>query len=308
MKEFFENLKSIRVQKGLTLEEIAKKSRLDLKYLKMIENGELDNLPKGYDRIFFKRYLKEIEEDKDEVWRDFNLFFGAGPLQKNVPYSSDITREIYEEPETSTESKNPKMEDNPSLYQKISMKINLDKLNLYFWISLTVIILSIVGYFAYKQYLFVKNIPPQIKEISVSEYISEMQKQDSLRTPQISENSQLLATAESNVMVELRTLERTWVREIRDEKDTTEYILTQGINRQISANTSVKFMFGRADGVNVWLNGDSLGIIGSLLLTTDGIVEKRLKKPISQKPISADTVTNEPSVSDTSFISTPSAE
>ena len=46
MKEFFENLKNIRVQKGLTLEEIAKKSRLDMKFLKMIETGELDNLPK----------------------------------------------------------------------------------------------------------------------------------------------------------------------------------------------------------------------------------------------------------------------
>jgi hypothetical protein len=274
----------------------------------MIENGELEDLPKGYDRIFFKRYLKEIGEDKEEVWRDFNLFFGTGPLQKNVPYSSDVTREVYDEPDVAETSKSPDIEENPSLYQKISMRINLDKLNLYFWIAITVIILGVVGYFAYKQYVFVKNIPPQIKEISVSEYISEMQKQDSLLTPQISQsNTSPILSDSSGVSIELRTLERTWVREIRDDRDTAEYILTQGVNRQISASSSVKFMFGRADGISVWLNGDSLGVMGkadevvvNLHLTPEGIADKRLKKPTRQVTAMSDTGQAETANTDTS--------
>jgi cytoskeletal protein RodZ len=307
MKEFFENLKNIRIQKGLSLEEIARKSRMNLTYLKNIEAGELDKLPKGYDRIFFKRYLREIGEDKEEVWRDFNLFFGTGPLQKNVPYSSDITGEEEEpEPETTRPVPREDLEKKPSLYQKIIMKINLDKVYLYFWIILTVIILGTVGYFAYRQYVFVKSIPPEIKEISVSEYVSEMQKQDSLLTPQLTENSQSSVNPASSMLVELRTLERTWVREIKDEKDTTEYILSQGINRKISADSTLKFMLGRADGVEIWLNGDSLGIMGdaqevvvNLVLTADGIVEKRLKTPVRQNPPAPDTTANAPAEADT---------
>ena len=295
MKEFFENLKQIRQKRNLSLEEISKKSRLSLKYLHDIENGELENLPKGYDRIFFKRYLKEIGEDKDEVWRDFNLFFGTGPLEKDVPYSSDIPPEKEKPEEPPEEEHTIELSEEPSFLQKLIIQINLDKLHRYFWILITVIVLGAVGYFAYQQYLFVKNIPPEIKEISVSEYIKEMQQQDSLLTPSISQDSEITAANNDEIKVELYSVERTWVREIRDEKDTTEYILIPGLRRKISASETVKLMMGRADGVQVWVNDDSLGVMGkadevvlSLVLSPAGIVEKRLKKPAEGALPSAD--------------------
>lgn len=298
MKEFFDNLKQVRQTKGLSLEEISRKSRLSLKYLEYIESGQFENLPKGYDRIFFKRYLKEIGEDKDEVWQDFNLFFGSGPLEKDLPYSSDIPpqEEYPVEPE---EESAIELSEEPSLFQKLVIQINLDKLHRYFWILITIIIVGAVGYFAYKQYIFVKNIPPEIKEISVSEYISEMQQQDSLLTPPIAKDSEISGTNNGEVQVELLSLERTWVREIRDQKDTTEYILIPGLKRKISAAENVKLMLGRADGVQIWANGDSLGVMGdasevvlSLILDHSGIAEKRLKKPVERVPSSSDSISN----------------
>jgi cytoskeletal protein RodZ len=296
MKEFFENLKQIRQKRNLSLEEISRKSRLSLKFLHDIENGQLENLPKGYDRIFFKRYLKEIGEDKDEVWQDFNLFFGTGPLEKDVPYSSDIPleKESPEEP-LDEEEHIIELSEEPSFFQKLLIQINLDKLHRYFWILVTVIVLGAVGYFAYKQYVFVKNIPPEIKEISVSEYIKEMQEQDSLLTPSISQDSEIAATNNNEILVELYSIERTWIREIRDNQDTTEYILVPGLRRKISATETVKLMMGRADGVQVWVNGDSLGVMGkadevvlSLVLSPEGIAEKRLKKPAESAPPAGD--------------------
>ncbi|UCF65066.1 MAG: helix-turn-helix domain-containing protein [bacterium] len=298
MKEFFDNLKQVRQTKGLSLEEISRKSRLSLKYLEYIESGQFENLPKGYDRIFFKRYLKEIGEDKDEVWQDFNLFFGSGPLEKDLPYSSDIPPQ-EESPVEPEEESAIELSEEPSLFQKLVIQINLDKLHRYFWILITIIIVSAVGYFAYKQYIFVKNIPPEIKEISVSEYISEMQQQDSLLTPPIAKDSEISGTNNGEVQVELLSLERTWVREIRDQKDTTEYILIPGLKRKISAAENVKLMLGRADGVQIWANGDSLGVMGdasevvlSLILDHSGIAEKRLKKPVERVPSSSDSISN----------------
>ncbi len=298
MKEFFDNLKQVRQTKGLSLEEISRKSRLSLKYLEYIESGQFENLPKGYDRIFFKRYLKEIGEDKDEVWQDFNLFFGSGPLEKDLPYSSDIPPQ-EEHPVEPEEESAIELSEEPSLFQKLVIQINLDKLHRYFWILITIIIVGAVGYFAYKQYIFVKNIPPEIKEISVSEYISEMQQQDSLLTPPIAKDSEISGTNNGEVQVELLSLERTWVREIRDQKDTTEYILIPGLKRKISAAENVKLMLGRADGVQIWANGDSLGVMGdasevvlSLILDHSGIAEKRLKKPVERVPSSSDSISN----------------
>ncbi|MBN2366423.1 MAG: helix-turn-helix domain-containing protein [Calditrichaeota bacterium] len=285
MKEFFLNLKEIREKKGLTLEEISERTRLSIQYLRDIEKGQLENLPAGYDRIFFKRYLKEIGEDKDEVWRDFNLFFGTGPLEKNMPYSSDIPESKKESPIEEPEEKKTEVPEKVSAFQNLMMQLNMDKIYKYFWGIITIAVLGIVGYFAYQQYIFVKNTPPEVKEISVSQYISEMQTQDSLLTPRMSEDTEISSAGEVEFDVRLHARERTWIREIRDQKDTTDYIMSEGLNRKISASQSVKLMLGRADGVELWINKDSLGVMGapdevvvSLVLTQKGITEKRLKK------------------------------
>ena len=296
MKEFFDNLKQIRESKGLSLEEISKKCRLPLKYLQDIEAGKLDNLPAGYDRIFLKRYLKEIKEDKEEVWRDFNLFFGTGPLQKEIPYSSDIpekkTKPVVVEEIADVSKGEVKT---PNFLQKLLAKWNLEKFHHLFWIFITVLIVGIVGFFAFQQYQYVKNSTPEIKEISVSEYISEMQKQDSMLTPEANDSTGIAADSTLDFTVELRSVQRTWIREIRDQRDTVEYILSQGSKRKISARESVRLMMGRADGVQIWVNQDSLGVAGrsdevviSLVLNQKGIVEKRLKKPEPKKPMVGD--------------------
>jgi cytoskeletal protein RodZ len=296
MKEFFDNLKQIRESKGLSLDEISKKCRLPLKYLQDIEAGKLENLPPGYDRIFLKRYLKEIKEDKEEVWRDFNLFFGTGPLQTEIPYSSDIpekkTKPIVVEEIADVSNGEVKT---PNFLQKLLAKWKLEKFHHLFWIFITILILGTIGFFAFQQYQYVKNSTPEIREISVSEYISEMQKQDSMLTPEANDSTGAATDSTLDFTVELRSVQRTWIREIRDQRDTVEYILSQGSKRKISARESVRLMMGRADGVQIWVNQDSLGVAGrsdevvvSLVLNQKGIVEKRLKKPEPKKPMVGD--------------------
>jgi transcriptional regulator with XRE-family HTH domain len=299
MKEFFENLKEIRESKGIRLEDISRKSRLPMRFLEDIEAGRLENLPVGYDRIFFKRYLDEIGENKEEVWQDFNLFFGTGPLERDVPYSSDIpgSEKLYDEEENNEEENGEEKEapKKSSFFQELSLRWNLDKLHKYFWVVVTILVLGVVGYFAYKQFMFVKNSPLEVKEVTVSDFIEEMQRQDSLLTPQLSENTEVKPAVGNGIDVRMKSLERTWIREIRDSKDTVDYILPKGIEREIKAKESVQLMLGRADGVRLWLNGDSLGVMGKadqvvlkLLLNNEGIADKRLKKAtkraIEEKP------------------------
>jgi transcriptional regulator with XRE-family HTH domain len=299
MKEFFHNLKEIRQEKGLTLEDISKKCRLPLKYLQQIENGDMDKLPEGYDRIFFKRYLKEIGEDKEEVWKDFNLFFGPGPLEQPLPYSTDIT--LPKEKKKIGNDDSPAEQDTeqtPSIMQELSLRFNMDKIHRYFWIIFTVIVLGVVGYFAYQQFVFVKANQLQVKEITVSQFIEEMQRQDSLLTPQMSQNTMSRTGNPGDVKLELRAVQRTWVREIRDGEDTTDYIMPAGLIRKIEAREAVQLMLGRADGVEIWLNGNNLGFMGGpdeivvrLLINRDGIAEKRLKKVTKQPAEEVDSTT-----------------
>jgi hypothetical protein len=83
-------------------------------------------------------------------------------------------------------------------------------------------------------------------------------------------------------IVELRTLERIWIREIVDSKDTSDYILTAGLKRSVEAAQQVQLVLGRADGVEIWLNGNNLGVVGGkdqiayIVVNSDGIAQKRL--------------------------------
>ncbi len=308
MKEFFENLKETRIRKGIRLEDIARRTRLPLKYLKAIEEGRLEELPSGYNRIFFKRYLKEIGEDTPEIWHDFNLFFGA----PETPAASDEDKPSEETAREPVPPEEPEKVSIPSPRPhrpRLPHGVNLDRWYRYFWIAVTIVLIGVVGYFAYQQYVLLKNTRFEVKEITVSDFIEELQEQDSLLTPKLSGNTVSRSQQAGAVKVELRALQRTWIREIRDSRDTTDYIMSPGLKRQIEAAQSVQLLLGRADGVDIWLNGKDLGVMGNadevvvrLVLTPEGIAEKRIRKSrkkaqdttrTSQSPSTTDSTTTQ---------------
>ena len=67
---FFENLKAIRQEKGITLEYIAEKYRVQLKYLQALEAGDLLAIPEVYDKLFFRSYLKALSLHEDDYYDD----------------------------------------------------------------------------------------------------------------------------------------------------------------------------------------------------------------------------------------------
>lgn len=311
MKEFFQNFREIREAKGITLEQIAERSRLPLKFLQAIEEGDLASLPQGYDRIYFRRYLKEIGEDKPDVWRDFQLFFGQGPEEggpRRFESEPIKAREVIGEEEPRRAETEEVSEPRPGFFQELSLRLNMDKIYRYFWIVVTLGVLGVVGYYSYQQFVFVKNNQVEVKEVTVSDYIEEMQARDSLATPTLQKGGMVTDNAGS-VTVTLKAVERTWIREIRDGADTTDYILPPGLTHSVKAGSHLQFVFGRADGVLVWANGDSLGQMGGadeivikLVINQNGIVEKRLRKSVKKPVPPADTAHQAISAKDTTRV------
>ncbi|NIV71382.1 MAG: DUF4115 domain-containing protein [Calditrichae bacterium] len=283
MKEFYQNLKKKREEKGITLDDIYYKTRLSKNYLEAIEAGEIEKLPHGYDRIYLKRYAKEVGLDVDEVLHDFDLLTGRLTPRPNTEKSKEPSKEKSTEDREDTSK--PGDKDFSNKIYRLTQNLNLDRIHKVFWITLAVLTVLAAGYFTYQQYVFEKkNQNVKVKEISISELIEDLQKKDSVLTPQLSDNTILRTKTSPQITVDLRALERTWVREIRDQQDTTEYILPTGLKRSIEAVEKVQFVLGRADGVELWLNGKNIGVMGDsnqvvlrLVLTPDGIAEKRLK-------------------------------
>jgi len=319
MKEFYQSLKQKREELGLTLMDIHRRTRLPLKYLEAIEEGKIEVIPRGYERIYLRRYVKEIGLDEEEVLRDFDILTGrltvlseegvkAEPTpkkktsQKKKPSQSPAKAKDGENklPPGKRKKDQPQISSSQKIRQireSMLSQLNLDQLHRYFWISVAVILVAIVGYFSYQQFKFEKSNTIQVKEISLTELIEEMQRQDSTLTRTMKQNTAVTVEGNANFQVLLKAVKRTWVKEIRDVKDTTDYILTPGFERRIEAKDRVKFMLGRADGVEIYLNGQNLGIMGaadeivlSLVISRKGILEKRVRKVKPKPEVPSDTV------------------
>jgi cytoskeletal protein RodZ len=313
VKEFYENLKKKRNEKGISLEEIHQKSRLSLDYLIAIEAGRIEKLPAGYERIYLKRYAKEIGLDEAEVLRDFDLMTGRlkqpeTASAKEVPSSPKAKKEPKEEKEE-THISTPQIS-TPDIRDKVD-NLNLDRIHKIFWIGLAVVILAVAAYFTYQQYVVQqesRNLA--IKEITISELLESTapeKEQPSFTDADSPTTTNIPSNLIPQLLLELRALERTWIREIVDSRDTTDYILPAGLSHSSQAVQQFQLLLGRADGVEIWLNGNNMGIMGQageiayVVLNSDGVALKRVRK-VSGQPgerANSDTTVTEEAVPDT---------
>lgn len=301
MKEFFQNLQDKREEKGITLEEIHRRTFLPLNYLHDIEAGNLQSLPSGYDRIYLKRYAAEIGLDCNEVLRDYDML--SGKLTPHIPEVKSKPQVSESDPDADSVSA-PEMQrkkwskNSPSRFEKL----NLDRLYKYFWIFLAVGIITVTGFITYNQYIAEKQNQITVKEIPSSTAPDNTVALSSVnfienQTKNSATDKQLPLGTEKkeSFVIRLKALDTTWVRQIRDITDTTEYTLPTGLGHSVEAQKQVQFMVGKGDGVEFWLNGENLGIMGqadevilSLIISEKGVVEKRLKKVVKKTKVKTD--------------------
>ncbi len=85
LKKFAEELRSLREKKAVSLNEIYDKTRIDVKYLNEIENGNFDVLPEVYIRAFLKKYAEMIELDSDEILSEYEIAKGEDLRDMSPP-------------------------------------------------------------------------------------------------------------------------------------------------------------------------------------------------------------------------------
>ena len=64
---FYSHYKKIRRERKIALEDISKRTKIDVIYLKFIESGKFAEIPAIYIKLFFKAYINKIGCDIDEA-------------------------------------------------------------------------------------------------------------------------------------------------------------------------------------------------------------------------------------------------
>ena len=70
MSDLYKNLKTLRKEKGISLEDINKRTKINISTLKAIESGDLSSLTSTYQRLFIRAYAAEIGANPEDIIKD----------------------------------------------------------------------------------------------------------------------------------------------------------------------------------------------------------------------------------------------
>jgi len=84
------DLARLRKGKGLTLEKIAKDTKINLRYLQAIEERRISSLPGGvYNSSYLRQYARALDYDENELIASCSPAEGITPIDDKLGAQSD---------------------------------------------------------------------------------------------------------------------------------------------------------------------------------------------------------------------------
>ena len=254
-KNIFEKLKEHRLQMGLSLEDVAEKSRIQIKFLESLEKGDLLKIPEVYDKLFFRSYLKALELDENEYFDQFVEYRKAIRIDKTTSV----------------------IQINPAL-KELDKKIFSHR-NLFVVLPFSLIIIVVVLLLINTEMVGTSS-EGKVQEIDIINVVDRMEAQEKA----IQDSIKLQKELSTGLNMNIGALKKTWFRIVADKTDTSEYLLNLNQKVQLRADSTFEFLIGRADGLSISLNGNNLDMSGTdssvvryMLIDSSGIVIKILK-------------------------------
>ena len=246
LKKFSEELKSRREELGMSLEEIHSKYRIDIKFLKAIEDCEFDILPELYIKAFIKSYAQAVDLNYTEILKKYETA-KSGKVEEQAIKHKD-------EKKTTEETKTFDSEYQPNDEPEVKSKIN----------SNTIIIASavvLIGILTVVYFMFIKNDNTIIvKEKPIEEVIENSS--DRFEVGGNNSESTEIISSKDSLMINLKGLDSSWVKLIRDAKDTTEFILLPRREKKVKAGRKFELLIGNSAGIEIYMNNQKLNFAG----------------------------------------------
>ena len=248
MAQFYKELKDLRVSKEISLEDLESKTKINIKYLSAIEQGDFDVLPTPYLRLFIRAYAIEIGGDADRALEQLDSFVG-----NSRPIATSPIKNIDKDEGNSTEDFSFF-----NLLSESNLKLRND--------ILKVSLLSILFIFSI---LIIKNISNENENHSTKSSKIAYKKQMKV----IDEEELLLNYAEDKFIEKSLAVEPPIFLSInantelsmlieQDTLDTYTELLYPGTEKNLQGFISkAKIIFSSTDKIKARLNGEDLSII-----------------------------------------------
>ena len=269
MTSIGETLRSERLRLGLDLNQVAERTKIGTRLLQAMEANDFDKLPGGvFTRSFVKQYARVLGLDEEAIGAEFKTIENRHEESSAFPAQGfrsqmDIAGVVPQNGGSRISSLDPK-----SRSRLVSAG----------WVVLAVLVCAGSYYFLNHERVVAPVAP---KESAVI--------QAPVETPPAAPNpppSEAKPAPAGVLQVLLKASEDSWISVTADGRRQFEGILLANDSKQIDANETVKVIAGNSGGLDIALNGKSIGPIGrsgqrrTVELTPEGAhVVRRMSPP-----------------------------
>lgn len=238
MASIGQELKRERELRGISLKEIADFTKINIRFLRALEEDRLDILPEQFfTRGIIRTYAKYLGLDEQSV---LNTYLEGLQAQETQ--------------ETSNENKKPEVSKSPESHPK-EKKISL----LFALMVLAILALIIVMYFVFRKD---ESPPPDTPKM---ESITQNTQEKPITTPLITQEEPEIEQEELNI--EITVQQDTWLEIFADQEMVDSGIKAPGERLQFKALQEFLIHIGNAGGITYTINGEEgikFGEIGAV--------------------------------------------
>ncbi|MHB8579847.1 MAG: helix-turn-helix domain-containing protein [Ignavibacteriaceae bacterium] len=257
-----EELKTARENTGLSTQQLAAKTRIDLKFIEQIESGNFIFLPELYVKAFVRDYSKVVGldeklmmkkyeaakkgqtfDDKDESEVDIKKI-------KTLDEDSKIKNKFYNSLPYVSEEELMRQKDAAIQYKK-KMIIAASIAGL--------LLLFVIVYFAFIK----ENSEIIVSEKPYSEIVKENEQRDNLTNQQPRSNdSTFTASPSDSLSLLIESKDTSWIKILLDGKTENVFTLFPYSQKRIKARKNYLLTVGNSASIKLTLNGKLLNFTG----------------------------------------------
>jgi len=246
LDQFAEELHQAREKTGITLQQMALKTRIDIKFLEAIDKGDFSFLPEPYVKAFLKDYAKMVGLDENKV------------LQKYEAAKKGIEPEEPSAVSSATEEVKPQGEKRIHTYDATPPKpaehSGSDATKRIFLNGLVILGAILLIYFLYRLF-FESSNEIVVTEKPIEEIIEDQQRFE--EPPQ-----QVTNTASDSLSLTLLSSDTSWVQIVFDDITQEEFTLFPNSQKTIRAGNNFKITLGNSGAISFRLNNQSINYSG----------------------------------------------
>jgi cytoskeletal protein RodZ len=226
-------LQAVRLEKKISLEQVAAQTRIGLGNLMLIEQEDHEQLPAAvFVKGFLRSYAAAVGADGDEAVRRYESRLGV--VQRIAESEASVGKS------------------QTRLWLKLVISLGL---------FICIVTLSILAITYWRHMPESDSSSQQAPSAAAEEADTGEARDPAVDTSPDRVAPPVKATTEI-LRLKISALENTWIKVIVDEKESVEYNLSTGDNLELEASSGFNLLIGNAGGLKLMLNDKSVFIPG----------------------------------------------